>query len=337
MRYLLLFLLLSGPLISQTRGKSVLDRDTFPADVKTVTLVNMQFRIDEESYAGDTLYDPTPVARYTIDNRGRTVAVRTYLDDGIVAYDTIWYAGQGKTKYKKSTHPMGNTLEVTTYNEHGQPLSIRTTEGDEYLGQISYAYDGQHRLVKVTNDNSRFIVIDEYSYTEKGDLATSTRTSNENSAPAFQKLYVIRYQYAEPGRLTNTSKTHYRGDQVAWTDSVYIQYDSSGRVRWQKECKGSAARCTSSVFSYTPQGWLSDSSFLVFKTKTTEEIDGSASYGYDAYGYLSSFSISTRYGYNYTGSEIHWYTEYNNKGLPVRCVMEESDAVSIYTWKYTYR
>lgn len=292
-------------------------RDSFPAFVRSVQLINMGFRIDENSYAGDTVYKPYKVRLTRFNQQGQKISHREWTDDGVI-YDTTWYSKDGLTCFNQYKSSFDQVLTTTTYNPDGTIATIIYDANAHDDLEEQFEYNAAKQVIRRTCTSS-FKTVELTEYDNDGKPIVISFMSSEGSEPELTKRWQKLLKYNTAGLCDTSIKSIFRPNNIITHDSTFYLYDTLGRIYWKKDSYSDGRKSQSVVISYDKQSRIT----RVFCNYTESQ-----SYAYDEFGQW----VQRRNG---TDSE-EWYTTYNDKGLPEKCIYIKNEETFIYTWKYQY-
>lgn len=282
--------------------------------------------IEEPGRKTNFTYDATGnLLSHTVTGTGgsRTVAY-TYNDLGLVktvdgrrtdVSDITSYSYDNKGNLIKITNALGHVTQITSHDDHGNPMQIVDANGLETI----LGYDARQRLVSRTVDSA----ITEFEYDGVGQL---TRVTLPNGAS-------LTYTYDSAHRLTEIKDT--LNNRIAYTldamgNRIKMEvFDPSGMLRRTqsqvydglnqlKEVHGANGQLTEYQYdangnriSVTEAGLystLNQFDALDRLTKVTDADSGRTIYTYDALDRLTSVTdaegLNTTYSYNTFGELI---------------------------------
>lgn len=244
----------------------------------------------------DAMGRPTSVARY-----GRGTSTVTYDEWGRVAVATHSDSTTASATYNLEGEPITETDEnghtcTVTYDDAGRPLSATNARGD--TGSVTY--DSYGRVVAVTNgrgktrtfvltprgERSKMTLPDGYTEEYTYDPAGNLKVYRDARMRGLSQTTI--YAYDKWDRLTTTTYASGGTSTMAYDliDEPTSLTDSSGTTTWSWD------NCQRIDHLTTPLGTVQYTYDTQWRRHTMQQpgVSGSTTYGYDAYGRLSSLT-----------------------------------------------
>lgn len=184
---------------------------TEPAvETRTVYVMTEKSRVMD--YLPDSKPDTIYYDGFEFDEQGRLVSEHELWDDSAVWDNTITfeYSDDGtlakKTESITDAHHRDGYQLISTYNEHGDLISVESTGDEDAKGKSTWDYRPG------TNFN--------YTYDDDGKLIERSHGSGDNTP------IVTKYTYDNDGILTSYWQSSSKGDGYTTTCS----YDENGNL-----------------------------------------------------------------------------------------------------------
>lgn len=325
-------LILCGMLLqlkAQFTDIDVLYRDSFPSDVRAVTLSGYLVSYREN---GDTALSEMS-SRYTeYDRKGKCIVRFGHFANGEFTSDSMFYYPERKTDVVKTKSNRSSATITKAYNPDGSLNSIffDNDEGDDVVQEFRYNKRGQ--LLRFTETYAGQVKVIDYHYTKKGVLEKKSTSFGLVGEKQRHLNESETYRYDSAGRVAMLLLSFYAGDgNIRKTDTTWFAYNMQGKIARQLEVQQGGATKSAVVSSYDSLGRLTEQERLL-QVAGVESYSSSIRITYDRYGYCTSFSGSTAD----SGDSVTWRTTYDASGLPLTCVYTNDAEVLFYTWTYVY-
>ncbi len=312
---------------AQGDPRNILNRDSFPPFVKTVTMNGYLYN-EEGKYE-----EPMTSRYFELDTTGHwKVRVETF-SDGDRSRDSIRYNKITRTKTEWRSNSFEPGKITTIYNKDGTIKSVLNEPGQRDPQLTEYDYDQNERCIKMKVTFVESVTVTEYAYDELGNVLNLKRYSGSTSSKKLQLDYEEKYDYEQSGHGYIVYGLYYgAGDAVRVRDTVFCIYNDSKLVESKVEKMENGKWQKLSFYEYDQFGRL-----IHEHTETTtadkEQRTSNKSIEYDSLGYYRVYiEEETTFGFS-----NRWTTIYNEKNLPVECFYQTAAEVFYYKWEYVYR
>jgi YD repeat-containing protein len=320
-----LFLLVHSVLSAQSTEYNILDRDSFPPFVKTVTLIG---RMNPEEQK-DTISQ-----RYIeLDTSGAWKVLVDVYSDGSMSRDSVSWDRQKRIRTTTKTNEFEPGKVVVTYNADGTVRSVSNEPGQRDPQRTEFEYDALRRVTKKTLTFVESLTVEEYTYDTKGRMLSRKRSSGSVHSKKLQLDYEEKYEYQQQGDDYVMYALHYGAkDAVRIRDTVFFMFNDRHLLENKVEVMDNHTWDRLTVYEYDDLGRVTH--LQVQSMEKGEEHITNTSIEYDSLGYYKVYVEEESDG---TGYSNRWTTHYNEHGLPVDALFTTPAAIFYYEWKYEYR
>lgn len=317
-------LLLHLGLFAQTDGRNILNRDSFPPFVKTVTI---------NGYLHDHVNDtPMTSIHFVIDTTGSWQTRTEVYSDGDVSHDTVVWDPAKRTRTTIKTNGFDPGRFVVTYNKNGtvKSLSAEPQQHEAYVTE--FGYDDAKRVTKKCVVFAENQTVENYLYDEKGRLLNMKRSSGPLTAKNLVLDYEEQYTYRSQSDNYVMYGLYYgAGETVRMRDTVSVTFNVQHLPEQKVEVMENAAWRRVTLYAYDDKGRVTN--VREQWVKNDEERFSNTEIEYDSLGYYALYTEEeTMYGFS-----NRWTTKYNERGLPAETFYTTEAEIFYYEWKYEYR
>lgn len=319
------FFLLHLSLAAQFDEHNILNRDSFPHFVKTVTLT--AYLHSEEKN------EPMSSRYYELDTTGAwNVFIETF-SDGDVSYDSVKWNTAARTRTITKSNDFEPGRMVTTYNADGTVKSVLNQPGQREPQLTEFEYDYAKRVTKKKLTFVENLTVETYVYDMNGRIVNRKRSSGAVTAKTLQLDYEEKYDYQQQGDDYVVYALYYgAGEAVRTRDTVFYMFNEQHLLKQKLELIDNHKWDRLTEYEYDASGRVKY--VLVQSMENGEEYFGNTRIEYDSMGYYETYVQEESNG---TGYSNRWTTHYNERGLPVETYFTTPAEIFYYEWKYEYR
>lgn len=319
-----LFFLLHLGLFAQMDQHNILNRDSFPPFVKTVTLTGYVQTAEGNNQMSSRYF--------VLDTTGTWKSQTDVYSDGDVSFDTVLWDPVKRTRTVTHKNEFEPGRSVVTYNKDGTVKSISNEPAQRDPQTTEFEYDNAKRVTKKRLVFVENLTVEVYLYDEAGRIINRKRSSGSVTAKKLQLDYEEKYEYQLQGDDFVMYAFYYGANEsVRVRDTVFHTFNEQHLLVQKVEVMENGAWKRVTLNEYDNMGRTTH--VQVQSVQKGEERMSNTSIEYDSLGYYALYvQEETSYGFS-----NRWTTGYNERGLPVETFYKTAAETFYYEWKYEYR
>jgi hypothetical protein len=313
-------------LAAQSDDRNILNRDTFPAFVKKVTLNG--YGVSEPSK------DRVPVSSryFELDSTGAWMVRIETFSDGDVSSDTMTYDAKLRKRVVTRSNDFEPDVTTTTYNKDNTVRSIHSVPRQRDPQLTEFEYDAAKRITKMTVTHTEIRLIRYYSYDQSDRLVSMKLFSGTVAGKNEQLDYEESYTY-DGDNYVMYGSYYGANESVRTRDTVTCRFNERHLIIARNEVLDNGQMIRQTIYEYDDKGRVVQQSEESTALRTKEFRTSSVRMEYDSMGFYSLYvEEATSYGFS-----NRWTTKYNERGLPVETRYSTEAETFYYEWIYEYR